>query len=43
VRHRTLDLLDAPAAPGPDLRADEVDGRDAGLLELFFQAQVEAG
>ena len=43
VRHRLLDFLDAPAPPGPDLRADEVHGRDAGRLQLHLEAEVKAG
>ena len=42
VRDGALDLLDASAAPGPDLGADEVDRRDAFSAQLFLQAQVEA-
>ena len=36
------DLLDAAAAPGPDLRTDEMHGRNAGALQLLFQPEVES-
>ncbi len=33
----------ALAAPGPDRRADEVDGLDAGRLQPRLEAEVEVG
>jgi hypothetical protein len=43
VVHAGRHLLRAPATPGPDGRADEVDGLDARGLQLRFQPQVEIG
>ena len=40
---RPADLLDPPAAPGPDRRADVVNGTDAGGLEIRLQPEVEIG
>ena len=41
MRDRAADLVDALEAPGPDRRADEMHGGNAGGAQLFFQAQVE--
>ena len=39
--HRARDAVHAPAAPGPYLRAHVVDRRDAGVLQLALDAEVE--
>src|SRR5712692_390663 len=37
------DLPDPPLAPGPDLRADEVEDRDAGAARAARETEVEVG
>ena len=41
--HRARDAPHAPAPPSPHRRAHVVDRRDAGVLQLALQAQVEVG
>ena len=36
-------LVHPPAAPGPDRRADEVDGLEPGRLQAGLEAEVEVG
>ncbi|OGI37036.1 MAG: hypothetical protein A2V91_04285 [Candidatus Muproteobacteria bacterium RBG_16_64_10] len=40
---RAPDLAHPVAAPGPDLRTDILDGRNAGALQALGQPQVEPG
>ena len=37
------DLLDPPAAPGPDRWTDVMDVLDPGIVEFHFEAEIEAG
>ncbi len=45
--HHAVDALlhpaQAAALPGPELRADEVDDRDAEALQLAGEAEVDVG
>ena len=41
VGHRTRNFLDPTTAPGPDLRTNEVHGRNAGLTQLQFETEIE--
>lgn len=43
VAHRAGDALQTPLAPSPDRRADEVDRRDAAILEALLEPQAEVG
>ena len=43
TRYGAPDLLDPAATPGPDRRADVVDGTDSSLLEVGFEPEVEVG
>src|SRR5262249_44671311 len=38
-----LDFLETSLAPGPNLRADEINHRDAALLEFSREAKIEIG
>ena len=40
---RLSNLLDAPFAPGPDLRADKIKNRDVCLLAQPGEAKVQGG